>query len=109
MNPSGVMQTCQKNRRKKYRIFEAKTHPTRPVKFTRPRSLGAKLTEKYSTGREHLGNIGSNYFNQDIPKLEVQIYSHLNPVIPTVSNNNVALIVDSDPVGSGELPILCAF
>ena len=42
-------------------------------------------------------------------RFEVQIYPHLNPVIPTVRNNNVALVVDSDPVGPGELPILCAF
>ena len=44
----------------------------------------------------------SNLKNQD-PEI------YLNSVVPAVSHNYVALIINSDPVGSRELAILGAF
>ena len=79
------------------------TYPTRSVKLARPRPLGAKLAEKHSTGREHLKNKNKS----SLKNQEAKVY--LNPVIPAVCHNYVSLIINGDPVGPRELPILCAF
>ena len=39
--------------------------------------------------------------------MDSEIY--LNPIIPAVCHNYVPLVINSDPVGPRELPVLCAF
>ena len=43
----------------------------------------------------------------NLKNLDGEIY--LNPIIPAVCHNYVPLVINSDPVGPRELPVLCAF